>query len=171
MFQNFSYKIKYKKNRSWERSGFTFVELMMVILIMGILSTIGISSFSDARQRNRDSSRISDISQIQIALSAYYSDHGVYPTVITAGQKIMGTGVSTTTVYMSKVPTPPSAQDGTCGSYPVYSSYYYVPSNDYKNYCLYFCLGDNTAELTGGAKIAMPKGIINDNPVSHQCPF
>lgn len=60
-------------------SGFTIIELMVVITIIGLLSSIILGSLQQARLKAQDSKRISEIQQMEIALDLYYSDHGQYP--------------------------------------------------------------------------------------------
>ena len=59
--------------------GFTLVELLVVIAILGILVTIGLTSFRSSQARGRDTQRKSDLKQIASALELYYSDYGKYP--------------------------------------------------------------------------------------------
>jgi len=47
------------------QSGFTLIELMVVVAIIAILSTIGIGGFSNAQRRARDARRRADIKTIQ----------------------------------------------------------------------------------------------------------
>jgi type II secretion system protein G len=61
--------------------GFTLIELLVVVAIIGILSTIVISSLSQARSRARDAARERDIKTIQTALEVYHLDNGHYPRV------------------------------------------------------------------------------------------
>ncbi|MBY0538812.1 type II secretion system GspH family protein [Patescibacteria group bacterium] len=62
--------------------GFTLIELMVVISIIGLLSAGILSSLSTASQRSRDANRIADIKQIQNALELYAADNGGrYPVV------------------------------------------------------------------------------------------
>jgi prepilin-type N-terminal cleavage/methylation domain-containing protein len=75
----------YYKNRK----GFTLVELLVVISILGILATIGLVAFSSAQARGRDTQRKSDLKQISTALELYYSDYQVYPASSNDGE-IMG---------------------------------------------------------------------------------
>lgn len=68
-----------KVNKNGQR-GFTLVELLVVIAILGILVTIGLTSFKTSQARGRDVERKSDLKQVAAALELYYSDYGVYPT-------------------------------------------------------------------------------------------
>lgn len=52
-----------------------------MVAIIGILSTIVISSLSQARSRARDAARERDIKTIQTALEVYHLDNGHYPQV------------------------------------------------------------------------------------------
>lgn len=59
--------------------GFTLIELLVVISIIGMLSSVVLSSVNTARAKSRDARRLSDIHQIQIALTNYYADNGIFP--------------------------------------------------------------------------------------------
>lgn len=61
------------------RRGFTLIELLVVVAIIGILSSVVISSINQARSKARDTKRISDVRQIQNALEMYFADNGYYP--------------------------------------------------------------------------------------------
>lgn len=63
--------------------GFTLIELLVVIAIIGILATIVLVSLNSARQKARDTKRVSDIRQVALALEMYYDDHAStgYPAV------------------------------------------------------------------------------------------
>ena len=52
--------------------GFTLVELLVVISIIGLLAGIVLSSLNSARAKGRDARRVSDIKQLQLALTLYY---------------------------------------------------------------------------------------------------
>ncbi len=59
--------------------GFTLLELMIVLAIMGILITIAQPSLKQAITRARESVLREDLFQIRDALDQYYSDTGKYP--------------------------------------------------------------------------------------------
>ncbi len=60
--------------------GFTIIELLIVIVVIGILSAIGIMSYSKVQQTSRDAKRSSSISTIAEALENYYQKNGEYPS-------------------------------------------------------------------------------------------
>lgn len=60
--------------------GFTLIELLVVIAIIGILASVILASLNAARAKARDARRLSDLKQVQTALSMYYSDNGNYPS-------------------------------------------------------------------------------------------
>ncbi|MEI6054238.1 MAG: prepilin-type N-terminal cleavage/methylation domain-containing protein [Candidatus Saccharibacteria bacterium] len=60
-------------------SGFTLIELIIVIIVIGILSTIGIFSFSGVQVKSRDAERSSKAVIITESLEKYYDSNGAYP--------------------------------------------------------------------------------------------
>ena len=66
------------------RAGFTLVELLIVVAIIGILLTAAISSYQLARVRSRDGKRATDVSQISTALALYEGRHQQFPADIYA---------------------------------------------------------------------------------------
>jgi len=63
-----------------KESGFTLIELMIVIAIIGILAAIAIPQFSAYRQRSYNSSANADLRNAATAQEAYYVDHMTYTT-------------------------------------------------------------------------------------------
>jgi len=60
------------------RKGFTLLELLIVIAVVGGLAAMAINTFPGATRRARDSTRKSDIKQYQTAMETYYNKNGVY---------------------------------------------------------------------------------------------
>lgn len=62
-----------------KKKGFTLVELVVVITIIGLISSIVLSSIIRARSKARDSHRIAQLSMVQDALELYWTDRRYYP--------------------------------------------------------------------------------------------
>src|SRR5665213_92435 len=63
-----------------KQGGFTIVELLIVIVVIGILAAIVISTYSGIQVKERNSTRQTDIQMIQTRLEAFYSQNGYYPS-------------------------------------------------------------------------------------------
>ena len=62
------------------RKGFTLIELMIVVAIIGILASVAVPKFADLINKSREGSTKGNLSQIRSALSIYYADNeGRYP--------------------------------------------------------------------------------------------
>ena len=61
------------------KSGFTIVELLIVIVVIGILAAISMVAYSGVQQRARDSTRKQDLAAIAKAVNLYHADNGQYP--------------------------------------------------------------------------------------------
>jgi len=66
-----------KKHRN--QKGFTLIELMIVIAIIGILAAIAIPQFASYRAKSFNSASVSDIRNIRTDLEAYYAENEAYP--------------------------------------------------------------------------------------------
>jgi prepilin-type N-terminal cleavage/methylation domain-containing protein len=75
-----------------KQSGFTIVELLIVIVVIGILAALVITTFTGIQQRARNTERETDIKAIHGQLEAYYAQNGYYPTlaVVTASGGLPG---------------------------------------------------------------------------------
>jgi type IV pilus assembly protein PilA len=64
-----------------KQQGFTIVELLVVIVVIGILALITVTTFAGVTQRSRDAKRQSDVNAIHGQLEAYYAQNSKYPTL------------------------------------------------------------------------------------------
>jgi prepilin-type N-terminal cleavage/methylation domain-containing protein len=64
-----------------KQKGFTIVELLIVIVVIGILATLVIVTFSGIQQKGRNSQRQTDINALASHVEAYYASEGKYPTL------------------------------------------------------------------------------------------
>lgn len=91
------------------RRGFTLVELVVVMAIIGVLATLLMVNFVNVSARGRDGTRKSDLQQMRTALELYRSDVGSYPETAnfpTCGSPFTNPN-DTGVVYMQKVPCDP----------------------------------------------------------------
>lgn len=66
-------------NNKANKQGFTLIELLVVIAIIGVLASVVLASFNDARAAARDAKRISDLRNMKTALESFYNDFNRYP--------------------------------------------------------------------------------------------
>ena len=59
--------------------GFSLLELIFVSAVIAILALIVYASLGNSRAKAHDAARVSDISQIQLALRLYKNTHDTYP--------------------------------------------------------------------------------------------
>ena len=66
-------------NRLRKQYGFTLIELMVVVGIIVLLSTMMMVNYRNASRKARDSRRAADLEQLRSALEIYYADNDSYP--------------------------------------------------------------------------------------------
>lgn len=109
--------------------GLTLIELLIVVIIIGILTSLIFANFAGIRYRGRDSQRKSDVQQIRSALEIYRADTRSYPTTLPSCGGALTFG---TTIYMQKIPCDPLGED-------------YIYAYTLGSYTLYACL-ENTSD-------------------------
>ena len=70
------------KTKNNNQKGFTLLELLVVIGIIGLLASVIVVNLTAARKKARDTKRIADVRNIQTAAESYYAKNGFYPTTI-----------------------------------------------------------------------------------------
>lgn len=68
------------KEKGKAKKGFTLIELMIVVAIIGILAAIAIPKFADLIRKSNEGATKGNLGSVRSALSIYYGDQeGVYP--------------------------------------------------------------------------------------------
>jgi general secretion pathway protein G len=65
--------------------GFTIVELLIVIVVIGILAGLVITTYNGIQQKARNTERTTDLKTFQSQLEAYYANNGRYPATSDLG--------------------------------------------------------------------------------------
>lgn len=132
-------------------SGFTLVELLLVIAIIGILISFLSISFFSVRQRTTDAQRKTDIQELRSALEQFRSDNDLYMTFGEYAAVNCGSPFKTATsnTYIQKTPCDPK----TTGQ-----KYFYFPYNAGFSYVLVSCLGnsEDPSGFAGGSESVPP---------------
>ena len=67
------------------QEGFTLIEMMLVMAVIGILTAISVPSFSKVQVKAKELAVQSATQSIQLALETYYLDQGTYPQASSMG--------------------------------------------------------------------------------------
>ena len=104
---------------SRSRQGFTLIEILIVVAIIGLLAGVILVGLGQFRARARDSRRVTDLKAIQNGLEVYYSRFNRYPNALSEITTTQGLGIS-------KLPADPSDN----------SSYFYGHRSNQQEYLL-----------------------------------
>ncbi len=122
-----------KHSRRTASGGFTLIELIIIIIILGVLATLIAGNFLNSLQKGRDARRKNDLAQVQRALELYYEDIKAYPlTPPPFGATFCQAYPCPTTskIYMKKMPNDPNAG----------YSYNYIADPNGQYYYLFSCI-------------------------------
>jgi prepilin-type N-terminal cleavage/methylation domain-containing protein len=99
------------------KGGFTIVELLIVVVVIGVLAAVTVVAFGNVQSRARDAGRISDLKSIAKALENHKTNTGSYPnevgTVNASGWEVSHDGTGATNFLSALVST------GVVGKVPV----------------------------------------------------
>lgn len=124
---------------------FTMSELLVVVLIVAIISTIAAISFSNVRRAAQDKNVVAKVIEFQSALESYRMIEGEYPenVRVVAGERLMNDNLNT---FHEEIP----------------SNMYYNRIEDQDSYEISFYLEGPHDSLTAGYKCAIPGSILNE---------
>jgi prepilin-type N-terminal cleavage/methylation domain-containing protein len=105
------------------RKGFTLVEVLIVVAIIGLLSSVILVGLGGFRARGRDARRIADLREVQSGLELYYTKNQQYPVAASWGE--LTQVLTTAEIGVAQVPRDPLPRERT---------YYYGASSDRHGY-------------------------------------
>jgi prepilin-type N-terminal cleavage/methylation domain-containing protein len=152
------------------RRGFTLVELLTVMTIIGLLAGISTVNLASSRISARNARRLADMDSIRTALELYYDDYGGYPSDQTAdpGGLVLGKGNATMlssvgfssvisgTPYLESVPSNPSGGGADYLYYSLNSDGTHCDLSNCQSFKIEFVLEASINGIPAGAYLAGP---------------
>lgn len=155
------------KNKPSSSTGFTLIELIIVMVIISILTMLISGNFLNSLQKGRDARRKNDVTQIQRALEIYYEDYRRYPAaggVPFGGQFCIGGCTGVGKVYMMNVPDDPNK---------TYHYQYMVDSDKGQYYYLLTCVenyvNDKGVNVSSKGYCSSPSGCTSADIMCTGC--
>lgn len=68
------------------QGGFTLVELLVVLAVLSIVTSIAVVQLQEAYYRGKAAKIVEDVNAIKIAAFQYYTDHGLFPRDVDSGR-------------------------------------------------------------------------------------
>ena len=99
-------KLKVKSEKLKAQCGFTLIEILIVMVIIGLMAVISLFALRGARESGRDAKRKGDLEAIRSALELYKADCNRYPASLPWGSPLNGDGTNcpNTNRYIEVVP-------------------------------------------------------------------
>ena len=111
-----------QRNVARARSGFTLIEILMVVVIIGVLAALAIPRFSRSRSMTYSAAIRSDLRTLSVAQEDYFLERNIYANDPTLLNYLHSPGVTitineATTFGWSATGTHPMAYPITCAVY------------------------------------------------------
>mgnify|MGYP000193852366 CR=1 FL=1 len=147
-------------------SGFTIIELLVAMGIIGLLAVFLIASYSAGQAKARDGRRKADLAIIKVALESYFNDRGMYPeeSEIDFGSPFM----YETETYFKKLPNDPLPDRSYCYE-PAGSLLDYSLGADFETEAGGCTVGAGTPAPTAAGATPVPTSAPTPTPVAEGC--
>jgi general secretion pathway protein G len=81
-----------------KRNGFTLIEVLIVVVLVIILASVGLATYTNSVHRSREAVLKEDLFRMRDAIDQYYADKNKYPSTL---QDLVGDG------YLREIPKDP----------------------------------------------------------------
>lgn len=132
--------------------GYSLVELLVVIAVIGVLATMVLVALGSARVGARDTKRVNDLKQLQVALDSYHLKKGSFPCKgLSLNDQLIDGNVThclesfLVPKYISNIPFDPIY--GQDGSKTYGSDYQYISNTGVDNYLLRVNMEDSDSVI------------------------
>ncbi|EED33835.1 fimbrial protein PilE (MS11 antigen) [gamma proteobacterium NOR5-3] len=90
---------KVNMQRMQRQQGFTLIELMIVIAIVGILAAIALPAYQDYTVRARMAEPMARLAEAKTSIAEFYASQGAMPSVAQSGVRTVETLIISSIVY------------------------------------------------------------------------
>lgn len=152
-------------NKLGSRKGFTLIEMLIVIAIIGILASIVLVGLGPVQRRGRDARRQSDLRSTQSALELYFNKCGYYPGPAAPGACAgysanntwsgMSAALTGSGIGITQIPNDPSSAGGSVTA----RNYEYATDGTGTTYVLKATLEDTTNPALNDSLKTPPPGV------------